>query len=374
MASIALAAFDAVGMSGAAFLRIKKLKGGGIITVAARHNKREIQAEMGATGSIDPIRSRLNYTIAGPAAAADVGQLAKNLMTAAGVVKLRKDAVMGLEIVFSLPPGHAIDDRAYFTDCATWAEHHFGGVILSVDVHKDEAQDHCHVLLLPLVKGRMAGSDMLGGKQMLLAMHKQFHLDVAGRHGLSKAPARLTGASKQAAVKAVLQKLRETGDSALQSAAWAAIRAMIESDPMQFVMALGIEQQAPKKKPRTMAQIFTSEGKGSTKEANPIGFTPPKKRQTLCSVGFTQKTAPQQATTAPPAARKPAPAPVDNLDLDGGDLETVRVKDNDLDPAWYDLTTGEYFQRPPKTRHQRQAADAWVSAALATRSTATQGA
>ena len=204
-------------MSGAAFLRIKKLKGGGIITVAARHNKRVIQAEMGATGSIDPTRSSLNETLAGPSAAADVGQLAKNLMTAAGVVKLRKDAVMGLEIVFSLPSGHTIDDRAYFTECATWVGVYFGGVqnILSVDIHRDEAQHHCHVLMLPLIDGRMDGGRMVGNKQKLLAMHKQFHLDIAGRYGLSKAPVRLTGASKQAAAKAVLQKLRETGDSAL---------------------------------------------------------------------------------------------------------------------------------------------------------------
>ena len=351
-------------MSGAAFLRIKKLKGSGIITVAARHNKREIQAEMGATGSIDPTRSRLNYSLAGPAAAAGVGQLAKDLMTTAGVVKLRKDAVMGLEIVFSLPPGHAIDDRAYFTDCATWAAHYFGGVILSVDVHKDEAQDHCHVLLLPLIDGRMSGSDMLGGKQALLAMHKQFHLDIAGRYGLSKAPARLTGASKQAAAKAVLQKLRETGDSALQSAAWASIRAMIESDPMQFVMALGIELKAPAKKLKTLTQTMISKGKGPAKEPNPIGFTLPEKEQTLCSVGFTSK------PLVLPPAESPAPAPLPD---DSHALETVRVKDSDLDPALYDMTTGEYFKRPPApARQQRQAADVWVSAALATRSTATQ--
>ena len=372
MASIALAAFDAVGMSGAAFLRIKKLKGGGIITVAARHNKREIQAEMGATGSIDPIRSRLNYTIAGPAAAADVGQLAKNLMTAAGVVRLRKDAVMALEIVFSLPPGHAIDDRAYFTDCATWAEHHFGGVILSVDVHKDEAQDHCHVLLLPLIGGRMDGGRMVGNKQKLLAMHKQFHLDIAGRYGLSKAPARLTGASKQAAVKAVLQKLRETGDSALQSAAWAAIRAMIESDPTQFLMTLGIEQQAPKKKLRKMDAIFISKGKGSTKETNSIDFAPPENEQCLCSVDFAPKAAPRQATTAPPTARKPAPAPmlptVPIIDSEAIVQAEARVRDIDLDPALYDPDSGEYFQRPPPplARNQRQAADAWVELALTT--------
>lgn len=359
-------------MSGAAFLRIKKLKGGGIITVAARHNKRVIQAEMGATGSIDPTRSRLNYSIAGPAAAGDVGQLAKDLMAAAGVTRLRKDAVMALEIVFSLPPGHTIDERAYFTGCATWAAHHFGGVILSVDVHKDEAQDHCHVLLLPLVKGRMAGSDMLGGKQMLLAMHKQFHLDIAGRYGLSKAPARLTGASKQAAAKAVLQKLRETGDSALQSAAWASIRAMIESDPTQFLMTLAVEQKAPKKKLRTMAAIFTSKGKGSTKEANPIGFTPPAKRQTLCSVGFTPK-APLNAaavvielsTVAGGACDVPTDAVVNSGSGASTVSETIRVRESDLDPALYDSDTGEYFQRPlPPARHKRQAADAWVSAAF----------
>ena len=361
-------------MSGAAFLRIKKLKGGGIITVAARHNKRVIQAEMGATGSIDPTRSSLNETLVGPSAAADVGQLATDLMTAAGVGKLRKDAVMGLEIVFSLPPGHAFDDRAYFADCAKWAGGYFGGVqnILSVDIHRDEAQHHCHVLILPLIGRRMDGSNMLGGKQKLMEMHKQFHHDVAGRHGLSKAPARLTGASKQAVAKQVLQKLRETGDSALQSAAWAAIRAAVESDPMQFVMTLGVEQQAPQKKRRTMAAIFTSKGKGSTKEANPIGFTPPTNRQTLCSVGFTPKsssTTPAAVSELSTVAGGTYDVPTDAVDNSGSGAstvsETIRVRESELDPALYDPTTGEYFKPLPKpARRQKQAVDAWVKSAL----------
>jgi hypothetical protein len=278
-------------MSGAAFLRIKKLKGGGIITVAARHNKRVIQAEMGATGSIDPTRSSMNETLAGPSTAADVGQLAKDLMMAAGVGKLRKDAVMGLEIVFSLPPAHAIDDRAYFADCAKWAGGYFGGVqnILSVDIHRDEAQHHCHVLLLPLIGGRMDGSNMLGGKQKLMEMHKQFHLGVAAHYGLSKAPTRLTGASKQAASKAVLQRLRETGDKALQSILWATLREVIESDPMPFLMALGIELKVPAKKLKPFVAYVTSKGKGPSKESNPIGFMSLEKRQTLCSEGSLQK-------------------------------------------------------------------------------------
>lgn len=377
-------------MSGAAFLRIKKLKGGSIITVAARHNKREIQAEMGATGSIDPTRSHLNYTLAGPAAAGDVGQLAKDLMTAAGVVKLRKDAVMALEIVFSLAPGHAIDDRAYFTDCSTWAGAYFGGVqnILSVDIHRDEAQHHCHVLLLPLIDGRMDGGRMVGGKQKLMEMQKQFHLDVAGRYGLIKAPAKLTGASKQAAAQAVLQKLRETCDKALQSKLWATMRDVIEREPGPFLMALGIELQAPTKKLRTMAQIFTGKGKGSTKEAMSIDFAPAKKERSLCSVDFTPKPPPQPAPKALPKQNC-----VDDLDRPLSDIPntnnkittpampdhevkaavheieapfvelTTRERERDLDPVLYDPSTGEYFKRPPPApRRHKQACDAVLMA------------
>ena len=370
-------------MSGAAFLRIKKLKGGGIITVAARHNKRVIQAEIGASGSIDPTRSHLNETLQGPSTAAEVGQLAKGLMTAAGTTKLRKDAVMALEIVFSLPPGHGLDDKAYFTDCVAWTEKHFACPVLSADIHRDEAQHHCHVLLLPLIDGRMDGGRIVGGKQKLLVMHKQFHLDVAGRYGLNKAPARLTGATKESASKAILQRLRETGDSALQSKLWAAVRDKIESDPAAFLMALDIELKAPTKRLKTMAQIFTGEGRGSDKEAMSIDFAAPPKDRSLCSVDFPAKPPPLTATKSAPA---PTLAKLPLIDSDGviaepdgmvyeniADvevpiIESRVVRDGDYSSDQYDTDTGEYLQRPPPpTRFKKQAADAWVSAALNSR-------
>ena len=356
-------------MSGAAFLRIKKLKGGGIITVAARHNKREIQAEMGATGSIDPRRTHLNCALAGPAAAADVGLLAKDLMAAAGVGKLRKDAVMGLEIVFSLPPEHGLDDRAYFSACAAWVGAAFGGAhnVLSVDIHRDESQPHCHVLLLPLVEGRMDGSNMIGGKQKLMALQQDFHAKVAALHGLGKAPARLSGVAKNAGAKAVLQKLREASDGALQSLVWPQLREAVERDPSPFLLALGIELTAPKKQGRTMTQIFTSKGKGRAKEAsNPIGFISAEKDRTLCSVGFglkqtfsAQPLRPISPALAParPPARTPAPALPEPEQM----VETTRIRDSDLDPQRYDPDTGEYVPRQAQVLRQREAADLWVA-------------
>ena len=347
-------------MSGAAFFRVKKLKGGGIITLAARHNKREIQAELGAVGAIDPTHTRLNYALAGPATAADVGLLAKELMAAAGVGKLRKDAVMGLEFVFSLPVGTAIDDQAYFTACTEWAGVAFGGVILSAQVHHDEAAPHCHVITLPLIEGRMGGSDLVGGKQKLMALQKRFHAEVAGRFGLSKAPARLSGTARQDGAKAVLQKMRESGDSAMQSRVWAAIREAVERDPAQFMLALRIELATTTKKPgRTMAQIFTSRGKGRAKEEpNPIGFTPPQKERTLCSVGF----APKPALSAQPPRPTPAPAPAPpEPELVA---QTTRVRDTDLDPARYDCDSGDYINPKPPAPRQRVAADTWVAQQL----------
>lgn len=351
-------------MSGAAFLRVKKLKGGGIITAAARHNRRVILAEMGAAGSIDPTRSRLNETLTGPPAADDVGQLAKDLMAAAGVVKLRKDAVLGLEVVFSLPPGHATDDRAYFAACAEWAGAAFGGAhnILSADIHRDEAAPHCHVLLLPLVNGRMDGSNLIGGKQKLMALQKDFHLKVAAKFGLSKAPARLSGTAKQAAAKMVLQHLRDTADPALKSPGWPAYRDAIEAAPGPFLLAYGLELATPKKKLRTFTQIMTSKGKGPSKEPNPIGFTSPEKDQTLCSVGFTQKS---PVFPAPRPARQPA-TELPELEVENAvEVVDVRVRDSDLNAALYDSDTGEYFAPPPRpARHARRAADAWVASAL----------
>lgn len=356
-------------MSGAAFLRIKKLKGGGIIAVAARHNRRVIQAEQGSTGSIDPARSHLNETLRGPTTADGVAQSAKDMMRAAGVTKHRKDAVMGLEFVFSLPVEHGLDDRNYFTSCATWVGDQFGGTsnVLSVDIHRDEAAPHCHVLLLPLVNGRMAGSDMVGGKQKLLALQKHFHDKVASRYGLRKAPAKLSGATKQAAALAVLKDLRRTSDAALKSKVWATFREAIERDPSPFLLALGIMLEVPSKPLRTMTQIFTSKGKGKAKDPNPIGFGGPAKRQTLCSVGFTPKQSPLAPTKAPallPARQLPA-RPTLAPKSDHSDV--VRVRESDLDPALFDQTTGDFVQRSPSAASKRAATDAWVASVLGAR-------
>lgn len=344
-------------MMEAAFLRFKKLKESGIIKKAARHNRREIQAELGADRTIDPKRIDLNQTLRGAAKADDVALAAKNLMQAAGVRPLRKDAVLGIEIVFSLPPNSAINDTAYFEDCTRWAAANFGGDknILSADIHRDEAAPHCHVLILPLDgDNRMNGGAILG-RLRFPDWQSLFYKNVAQGYGLIKPPARLAGNQKAATAKAVIQSLKDRDDPALASSIWPNCRLHIENDPAPFAVAMGLEIAKPAKQMRTMAQIFTSKGKGKAVEqperlklqkVKSIDFGSCAVHQSLCSVDF-----------ASPENREKQPAI---------ELPVHRVREDELDVSFFDDEKGEFRPtQPPKQNAIKQSAKLWVHSALA---------
>ena len=378
-------------MAGEGFMRIAKLKGSGIITAAARHNRREIQAEHGANLSIHPERSAQNQTIAGPATADAVGQLARDLMAQAGVdiKRLRKDAVRCVEFVFSLPPGYPVDAGAYFSDCLEWVRRTYDGHVLSADVHHDEAASHCHVLLLPLLQGRMVGSGVVGDRRQLAAAQNSFHTEVAAAHGLQKAPARLAGASKEQAAALVLKKLHALSDPVLRSAAWPVVRNAIVTDPRPWLQALGIVCEAVKKPLKTMVQIFTSKGKGARKEKpigfeagknasaglNPIGFEGQEKQQSLCTVGFAAQTPPVTSLAPAPAPQPPAPMPTCSAAPVApapapAHVESVRVRDSEYSAQQFDPDTGEFIRLPAPAPKRRDMADSLVQAALARRAAA----
>jgi hypothetical protein len=370
-------------LNGAGFvLRVKtlsrKIGGANIISKAAKHNRRAIPAEVAASPSINPARSHLNETLAGPDTADGVAALAKQMMKDAGV-EPRKNAALGIELVFSLPPSHALDDRAFFADCTAWVGEYFGGVqnVISSDIHRDEAAPHCHVLVLPLVGGVLSASKLLGNREQLAAMQTKFYQSVASRFGLTKPAARLAGGAKAAGVAAVLKRLREASDGAMGSLAWAAIRESIERHPDPFLLELGIDlaevmarTEKPKKSGKTFAQIMTSKGKATAedkkayreleppKEAKPYRQLAPEKQQTLSCVGHSQKA----LQAVPPELPKQAHAAER---ADPG--EVVRVRDRQDAKLWC-TELGEFVDPPPMpARRARASANSWVAAALSAR-------
>jgi hypothetical protein len=282
-------------MTHAQFLRIKKLTSKGSIEVAARHNHREILVELGAVqdGHINPARVGLNRVLYGPGTAAAVAGQAKTLMDDAGVKVMRKDAVRALEIIFSLPPESSIDRDSFFNEAAQWAGKYFAVPVISAIVHNDEAAPHCHVLLLPLVDGRMIGSDLMGGRAKLQAMQADFHAQVGQRHGLTRQTAqkRPSAATRKQAIDSAFDVLE--ANSGLSTAVLLALLAPHMGDPAPLLLALGLDMPAPTAIKGGFAKIMTKPCKPEKPigfgKKKPIGFdssAEPENEQTLSCVGF----------------------------------------------------------------------------------------
>jgi len=132
---------------------------------AAKHNKREQAYELEERGRIDPVRTRLNYSIAGALDSAGVVAMASQLMASIGTSaeEMRSDYCQAIEIVFSLPANTVIEIKQYFTYCFEWCCSRFGVEnILCVDVHLDESTPHCHALIAPIQSGRWVGCNGVG--------------------------------------------------------------------------------------------------------------------------------------------------------------------------------------------------------------------
>ena len=319
------------------------------LSVAAKHNKRELAHELEERGRIDPERTRLNYPIAGAIDSTGVVAMALQLMESVGTSpeQKRRDYCQAIEIVFSLPANTTIDIKRYFADCFGWCRARFGAEnILSVDVHLDESSPHCHALIAPIQSGCWTGSKLIDHANTK-ALNESFSKQVASVYGL-KIMERLTGSRKGEAVAMVLEHIENYDRGLLQSPAWLPLRQAIERYPDPFIASMGLElKDKPQVKMKTMAQIFTSTGKGAKREtlhlpkrnpigiasqannpaqANPIGIqNNGEKHRSLSCVGIAHF----HNSIEPSYAPKP---------------ESICVRETELDPVLCDPTNGELLQ------------------------------
>ncbi|QTO19907.1 plasmid recombination protein [Burkholderia seminalis] len=254
-----------------AYVALKKLVGAGIVLTAARHNLREIAAEIGPAGHIDANRMHLNRIIDGPQTAVEVASLAEETMRAAGVRKLRKDAVRAVEALVSLSADSHVDVMSVFSDALEWLRGHFEVPVLSAVAHLDESAPHAHVLLLPLRDGRMIGSDLVGNRAQLLALQRGFAEDVAARHGLGrpKAQKRPTASMRRRGAEMALASLRGAPKRLSEPGVRTALLEAIAADPEPVLRALGLSMpELVPRRSRTFVQIMTRAVKAEP-DANP---------------------------------------------------------------------------------------------------------
>ncbi len=249
-------------MAASHIFRLAAMKGKSVILDALKHNKRTLQAERGAGANIDASKAHLNYSLTGSDTPEQIATQAKVQMVKAGIDKPRINQVLGVEIVFSLPiDRHSQDTKPFFMDCYEWVKKTFDGELLSFDVHLDESAPHAHAVILPLIDGKMQGSDMMGGKGNLLRLINHFHLEVASRYGLSRSERkRLSAMDKQSLASRVLSQLKT--DPVMKSSIYPCVRDLIVKDPLPFAQTLSITPKAKKISFKSFVDHKRSKGKG----------------------------------------------------------------------------------------------------------------
>ena len=255
---------------------------------AARHNLREIQAEQGATGRIDPRRTHSNTVLHGPPSAAEVQAVAGALLAAGGfdTVKRRRDHCQAIEAVFSLPQDAAINDSAaYFARCVEWLAVALRLPVLSAVVHRDESAQHLHVLLLPVRDGAHVGSAPID-REALQHLRAEFFDKVAGPAGLKRTGAKVRGKVKEWAVAAVLHRCEALGLPVANGPLWPVWVAAIKRDPTAAMLALGLD-------------LNTIRPTDEEPQPNPIGIeNGGAKHRNLSCVGFAHRNLPKEPQKA----------------------------------------------------------------------------
>lgn len=235
-----------------------KLTQHGLLALLKHHKRTEAPKE-----NVDASKSKFNYSLTAPATPESITAHANEEMFKAGIVTPRKNGVIAVEVLFSLPiDQHNQDTRPFFNDCYEWVKLNFAGELLSFDVHLDESAPHAHALILPLVNGKMQGNAMMGNKGNLKRLDNLFFNQVAVRHGLSKPDYKqLNAKDKQTLAREVSKRLN--GDSVKKSAIWAWVRDAILADPLPLAEMLGVEIAPSQGKQKHFVNIKRSRGKGS---------------------------------------------------------------------------------------------------------------
>ena len=249
-------------MAASHLIRLGAIKGKSGVLEALKHNKRTLQAERGAGANIDVTRTPLNYCLTDPATPEAIALHAKVQMVKAGIDKPRKNQVMAVEVLFSLPiQWHSHVTQPFFNDCLAWVKQTFAGELLSFDVHLDESAPHAHAIILPLVHGKMQGNKLIGSTGNLMRLINLFYNEIATRYGLAKAARkRLNAKDKQSIERQVLTRLKS--DSAMQSSVWPCVRDAIHKDPMPWGQMLSIAPDKTLHKAKSFVDHKRSKGKG----------------------------------------------------------------------------------------------------------------
>lgn len=311
-------------------LLMKKQKGQNAVLDTVKYLLRTLPP----AANVDPTRSPDNVILRGPGTPHEVAALARSLLADAGI-KPRKGAVQAVELVISLSPGSGIDEQSFFDTAVEWVGRYFAAPVLLGVIHRDQAQVHAHVLLLPLVDGHMIGSELVGGYGRLQATQADFYKHVAAPFGLTRPPQqeRPSAANRRDTARSMLDEIKQRHGLLIGPEAEAELLDLIVGD------------MGKRTKSRSFVGIMTKpvtpekpSPRGARYERREIGHEVSRvDRAELPPSPYLFK------GEAPPAVPPVAPADTD-VDADVG---TTRHRDDDMPASAWNSDSGDFIRLQP---------------------------
>jgi hypothetical protein len=185
--------------------------------------------------------------------------IAKGIVSTAdtGGKALRKDAVVGIELIFTALPRTKGNLGEYFADCTRWAETDFKAPLLSSVAHLDESSPHCHVILIPLVKGKMNGARLYGGKTQMSARLSSLYETVGKRYGLTRPEIRVKQPLGQR--RLLLQRCSDAlAKTILTGKQIQTLLKPHKADPLPLAKILGVAVRGERVEPGSFISLMTA--------------------------------------------------------------------------------------------------------------------
>jgi hypothetical protein len=227
-------------MTESVLIHVSKIKSREILKEALKHNLRMIERELVPGSHIDPGKSHANLVIDGGTDPAEMAKATVSEIIQATERPLRKNGVVAVEVVFSLPVNTSVNVDSFFKETVDWLKDYWNCPLVSAVVHKDEANPHLHAIVLPLRNGRMAGSALVGFKPELAAMKRSHHEAVGSHCGLTLVES-VPRFRRYTAAKDIVTRLQLNPSWLSHPSILAALLNAVAARPAELMSVLGIE-------------------------------------------------------------------------------------------------------------------------------------
>ncbi len=217
------------------------------LALAEKHNCRLIAQEIGGYGGIDGRRTLLNLELVslnGSSYEEEVLRVLRSLgLDLSHYSYRKKNRGFAVELIFSVTAGHRCDFNAMYANSLDWLRNYYPeSHIVHAVIHHDEDTPHMHVILVPIVNGRLDADKICGYKGVSTKRNISLFEYLDKRYGLTF-PVYLKGAEKKAGAALAINRYQRLPESEIKNVLEHPILQSIFARPEPYLYALGISYE-----------------------------------------------------------------------------------------------------------------------------------